>query len=130
MLGRELANQADIPANYLSKVLLALRNAGILTTARGTGGGYSLQKRPDEIHLSEVVMVFDAPTAEPSCLLGGQDCSDDDPCSAHQAWRDVRSDYIRFLETTTLADISASEGGTKQEDLVPPPASLPGGEQR
>jgi hypothetical protein len=38
MLGRDVAAEAGIPANYLSKILLVLRNAGILATARGTGG--------------------------------------------------------------------------------------------
>ena len=53
ILGRDLAQQAEIPANYLSKILLALRNAGVLTTARGTGGGYRLRKSPGDIRLVE-----------------------------------------------------------------------------
>ncbi len=106
MLGRELAERADIPANYLSKVLLALRNAGLLSTARGSGGGYSLCRLPEEVHLIDVVEIFDAPRARPACLLGKEECSDHDPCSAHQAWRGVRTAYIRFLENTTLADIA------------------------
>ena len=44
MLARDLAEDAGIPRNYLSKVLLALRNAGILDSTRGSGGGYRLRK--------------------------------------------------------------------------------------
>ena len=107
MLGRDLAGSADIPANYLSKILLSLRNAGILTTARGTGGGYRLRKRPDEIRLMDVVELFDGARARPTCLLGGsKECDDRDPCSAHHAWREVRTSFVRFLDSTTVADIS------------------------
>ena len=106
ILGRDLAEQAGIPANYLSKVLLSLRNNGILSTARGSGGGYKLQRRPEEVRLVEIVEIFDGPTARPSCLLGGKDCSDHDPCSAHQAWREVRKQYVHSLKTTRLSDIT------------------------
>jgi Rrf2 family transcriptional regulator, iron-sulfur cluster assembly transcription factor len=106
VLGRDLARHADIPANYLSKILLTLRNAGILTTARGTGGGYRLRKPAEAIRLIEVVELFDGARAKPACLLGGKDCSDENPCSAHEVWRAVRADYVAFLESTTLAAIS------------------------
>ena len=129
MLGRDLAQRADIPPNYLSKVLLALRNVGLLTTARGSGGGYTLQKRPKEIHLVEVVGVFDAAMVDPPCLLGRQQCSDEDPCTAHGAWREVRSTYMRFLETTTLADITAAESTGDEGAPKPPLTLLPGGQQ-
>jgi len=106
ILGRDLAQDADIPANYLSKILLTLRNAGVLTTARGTGGGYRLRKSPDEIRLIHVVELFDGARARPACLLGCKECSDQDPCSAHEAWHDVRAAYVAFLENTSLASIS------------------------
>ncbi len=115
MLGRELAEKAEIPANYLSKLLLTLRNAGLLSTARGSGGGYSLQKAPNEVHLIDVVELFDAPRARPSCLLGKKECSDHDPCSAHETWREVRRAYIDFLETTSLADIAKPAGASGHE---------------
>lgn len=106
ILGRDLAQQAGVPANYLSKILLALRNVGILSTARGSGGGYKLHKRPQEIRLIEVIDVFDCVTTKPACLLGGSECSDHAPCSAHHAWREVRQRHLHFLETTNLAEIS------------------------
>jgi Rrf2 family transcriptional regulator, iron-sulfur cluster assembly transcription factor len=116
ILGRDLAQDAQIPANYLSKILLTLRNAGVLTTARGTGGGYRLRKSPDEIRLIHIVELFDGARARPSCLLGCKDCSDQDPCSAHEAWRDVRAAYVDFLEKTTLAGIS--KDATTRSDLI------------
>jgi Rrf2 family protein len=128
MLGRDLARQADIPANYLSKILLALRNAGLLTTARGSGGGYKLARPPEEIRLIDVVEVFDAPRAKPTCLLGEGECSDDDACSAHHAWKEVRATYIRFLETTTLAQISKRKGTQGVQVSLVSLTGLPGGQ--
>lgn len=107
MLGRELAEQAGIPANYLSKILWTLGTAGIIDATRGNGGGYRLKRHAAEIRLFEIVELFDRDRARPACILGGgRDCDQDNPCTAHQAWRDVRTAYLDFLHTTTLADIS------------------------
>jgi Rrf2 family iron-sulfur cluster assembly transcriptional regulator len=107
MLGRELAEQAGIPANYLSKILWTLGTAGIIDATRGNGGGYRLKRHAAEIRLFEIVDLFDRDRARLACFLGGgRDCDQDNPCTAHQAWRDVRTAYLDFLHTTTLADIS------------------------
>ncbi len=109
VLGRDLARSAQIPANYLSKILLTLRNAGILTTARGTGGGYRLRKSPESIRLLDIVELFDGARAKPACILGGKGCTEDDPCPAHDSWRDIRAAYVDFLENTTLAGVAQSD---------------------
>ena len=107
LLGRELAESAEIPPQYLSKIMLALRNAGLVTAVRGTGGGYSLLRPADAIHLADVVQLFDGPVGRPMCLMGpGRECSEKHPCSGHASWAKVRDAYHQFLEGTTLHEIS------------------------
>lgn len=110
MLGRDLARAADIPANYLSKMLWTLGSAGIIDATRGTRGGYKLQRRPEHVHLMEIVELFDRPRTANGCLLdSAHSCSDETACGAHAAWREVKHTYIQFLETTTLATLAARE---------------------
>ncbi len=107
VLGRDLAATAGVPSNYLSKILLVLRNAGFIATMRGTGGGYRLRRAPDQIRLIEIAELFEGANARPACLLDREkQCSEAHPCSAHEAWHEIRDSYVRFLETTTLAGIS------------------------
>lgn len=107
-LGRKLAEAADIPPNYLSKILLTLRNAGIVETTRGHGGGYRLSKLPSDIKLIDVIELFDGIRSRPGCLLGEKhDCSDRTPCSAHAKWKVVKQAYLSFLESNSIADIAA-----------------------
>ncbi len=108
VLGRDLAKECDIPANYLSKLLWQLRNAGLVSTARGSGGGYKLERPAGEIRLMDVVEVFEGLRNRPTCLLGKGECSDVDACSAHHAWKTVRKAYVEFLDANTLADIAPS----------------------
>jgi Rrf2 family iron-sulfur cluster assembly transcriptional regulator len=106
-LGRDLAASSGVPANYLSKILLELKKGGFVQAVRGTGGGYRLGRPPEEVRLMDVVEFVDGAAARPGCFLAGSDaCSDDDPCLAHDRWGAVRDQYVAFLESTTLADVS------------------------
>ena len=107
VLGRDLAESSGVPANYLSKILLLLKKGGFVRAARGTGGGYRLGRSPGEVRLMDVVEFIDGRAARPGCFLsGGNACSDDDPCAAHDRWAAVRDAYVAFLESTSLADVS------------------------
>ena len=107
MLGRELAETAGVPANYLSKILWTLGNAGIIDATRGNGGGYRLKRSPSEVYLFEIVELFDRDRGKLDCFLGGgKQCDETNPCTAHDAWRGLRSAYLDFLHRTSLADIS------------------------
>jgi Rrf2 family protein len=106
VLGQDLAERANIPANYLSKILWTLRNAGFLEATRGHGGGYRLARPASDSTLIEIVRLFEGVTAEPGCLLGEQkECSDKHRCSAHAAWKKVKEAYVTFLRSTTIAEI-------------------------
>ncbi len=107
LLGRELAKRADIPANYLSKILWILGGAGFIGATRGSGGGYRLQRPAREIRLADIVTLFEHNRSGQCCFLDDhRKCSIVEPCSAHLAWRKLDSDMTHFLETTTLADIA------------------------
>lgn len=98
---------SGVPANYLSKILLELKKAGLVQAVRGTGGGYRLGRRPEQVRLMDVVEFIDGAAARPGCFLAGSDaCSDEDPCLAHDRWAVVRDQYVAFLESTTLADVA------------------------
>jgi Rrf2 family iron-sulfur cluster assembly transcriptional regulator len=120
VLGRTLAEDAEIPANYLSKLLVTLRNAGIVEATRGAGGGYRMLRSAADVKLIEIVEIFDAPRAKPSCFLGHKECSDAEACVAHEAWKKIRNQFLDFLESTSLADISANPGSRTNLVNLPP----------
>jgi Rrf2 family protein len=125
-LGRDLAEEIQVPAHYLTKVLATLSRAGLLLASRGARGGYRLARTPREIALLEIVEPFEGKRVRPGCLLEpGRSCRDDAACPAHEAWSKVKTAYVGFLERTSLADI--------QEHGVPggpPPGRGRGGVSR
>lgn len=112
MLGRDLAVAAAIPANYLSKILLTLRNGGLLVTSRGSGGGYRLSRSPREISLLQVVNLFEKSPITQVCFLDtSKACSAENRCLAHIRWCPVRDAYTAFLASTNLEEITQKEAG-------------------
>jgi len=106
ILGRDLAKTASVPANYLSKVLLVLKNAELVEATRGLGGGYRLAKHANEIPLFDVAKLFEGAQVVPGCILGEtHECCDELACSAHNRWKKVVESYVEFLHESTVADI-------------------------
>jgi Rrf2 family protein len=52
---QEIAARQSIPQRYLEQVLLSLKRAGLLTSKRGSTGGYHLTKAPEEITVGAVL---------------------------------------------------------------------------
>src|SRR5882672_4003397 len=59
---QEIAARQAIPQRYLEQVLLALKRAGLLTSKRGSTGGYHLTKAPDDITVGAVLRAVDGAT--------------------------------------------------------------------
>ena len=60
---QELSRIEDIPVKFLEQILLIMKRAGLLRSKRGIGGGYQLDRKPDEITLGQIVTLIDGPFA-------------------------------------------------------------------
>jgi Rrf2 family transcriptional regulator, cysteine metabolism repressor len=65
---REIAELFTIPERYLVQILLHLKGAGLVYSARGSSGGYRLARPPEQISLGEVVYSIDGPGEPPRDL--------------------------------------------------------------
>lgn len=101
----EIAEATGAPRNYMAKVLNAVAKAGLITSARGPAGGFTLAVPADEITLSRVVELFDAVPANSRCMLGSGPCDPAFPCRAHDAWQAVNSARRSPFTHTTIADL-------------------------
>lgn len=58
---RVIADRQTIPTRYLEQIFRRLRQAEIVTSKRGPGGGYSLARPPREITLRDVIEAVEGP---------------------------------------------------------------------
>ncbi len=107
---KDIAQRQQIPIKFLEQILLTLKNAGVLRSRAGVGGGYYLAKEPSEITLGQVVRVLDGPLAPIPCVSQMAYercvCADEATCGLRLAMLDVRNAIADILDRTTLADVS------------------------
>jgi Rrf2 family protein len=106
---QELSAQENIPIKFLEQILLALRHAGLFTSKRGVGGGYSLRKPASEISAGEVIRILDGPLALVPCAVQpqGEPCTCPDPktCSLRLLMTEVHRDLTTMLDGRTIEDM-------------------------
>ncbi len=107
---KDIAARQQIPVKFLEQILLTLKNAGLLRSRAGVGGGYYLAKAPDEITLGQVVRTLDGPLAPIPCVSQTAYercvCDDEATCGLRLTMLDVRNAIANILDQTTLADVS------------------------
>jgi Rrf2 family protein len=111
---KDIARDTGVPANYMSKILHQLARAGVVVSERGRAGGFRLAAPPGEFLLATVVSPFEPQVERTRCLLGRPECSDVNPCGAHERWKVIKEATLDFLNGTTLADViegAESESG-------------------
>jgi Rrf2 family protein len=106
----DLAERERIPRKFLEAILLELRNAGILQSKKGKGGGYSLAKAPEQITLGQVIRLVDGPLAPVPCVserayVRCQECVDEATCGTRLVMKRVRDAIAGILDQTTLAQV-------------------------
>ncbi len=105
---KAIAQREQIPAKFLEQILLALKNAGLLGSKMGIGGGYHLARPADQITLGQIVRVLDGPLAPIRCVskMAYEPCAcpDEATCGLRLVMLDVRNAISDILDHTTLAD--------------------------
>jgi Rrf2 family protein len=111
----DIAAAERIPKKFLDMILLEMRNAGMLFSRKGKGGGYALALPPERISIGAVVRLLDGPLAPVACVSKSayrpcDDCTSEEACRIRRLMGQVRDAMAGVLDNATLADLSRSAG--------------------
>jgi len=101
---REIAHAQGIPRKYLPKILLDLKAAGLVQSARGSGGGYQLTLSASNISLSQVIAAIDG---QNSARERGNSTA---ARNLSEALKQIQSGYHELLATVTIAQLARQAG--------------------
>ena len=104
----ELVAGTSLPRDLMAKVFQKLVHAGVLRSAKGRGGGFSLARPAHQITLMHIVEAIEGPQAYDRCVVGMERCNDQMPCVQHDLYKPIRQRIKDYLLTTTAADLAAS----------------------
>lgn len=102
-----ISSEQGIPEAYLEQLMRALKSAGIVTTARGKTGGYSLARDPAEITVYELLTALEGTTSIVDCVGEDADvCENACVCAARPLFLTLQSRINNVLKETTLQDLT------------------------
>lgn len=109
-----IASEEHIPKKFLEQILLDLRNAGLLYSKKGAGGGYGLVKDPCEISMVQVLRLTGGPVALLPCVSLNfyqkcDECVNEATCGVRDVFLEVRNATVKILSETSIADVIRRE---------------------
>ena len=107
---QSIAEQGQIPAPYLSKLLQGLTRAGLVRSQRGVGGGYLLTRSPAEISLADIINAIEPLQRITKCPLGisGHIAL----CPLHRKLDQALATIEATFRNTSLQDLCKESGGS------------------
>lgn len=102
---KEISEKQSVSVAYLEQILNTLRKAEIIKSVKGPGGGYVLNKAPDNISIGAILRELDGPVAITSCLDPTEGCMRIDGCVTHLLWKSLGEKIEAFLDNMTLQDL-------------------------
>lgn len=116
---KEISEREKISGKFLEQILLMLKNAGLLHSKMGVGGGYYLAKPPAEITLGQIFRVLDGPVAPTKCVSQMAyepcGCPDEQTCGLRLVMGEVRNAIAQILDNTSLADVTAHQDSVRKK---------------
>ena len=103
---KQIAEESDIPAHFLAKILQQLARQGFLRSSKGPTGGFSLRYPANDITLLQIVDSIDGLADYQRCIGGMNECNDQMRCGMHDSWKALRGRIIEYLEGTTVEDLA------------------------
>jgi Rrf2 family protein len=110
--GRAVATEERLPTDYVEQILLRLRRAEIIRSARGARGGYTLARPPEEITVREVIAASELETFELHCATHPVEearCSAAHSCSIRPVWMILQQRIDDVLDSVRLSDLMHDE---------------------
>lgn len=102
-----VAEHQEISEKYLESIFAALSKAGLVDGLRGKGGGYRLNRVPEEYSLGEILRIVEGSIAPVSCLVDGNSgkCGRSVCCPTLPVWEKLGELIDNYLDSVTLADM-------------------------
>jgi len=114
---KEIATRQQVSVKYLESVLATLRQAGLVRSLRGAGGGHVLGKPAQEITLRDVFEALEDSQAFVPCTYEPGVCERADLCVTREVWTEMYAASMAVLEEITLAELVRRARG-KQSSLA------------
>jgi len=101
----EIADEMDIPRDFLTKIAQQLSRSDILEIIQGAKGGFRLLASPDKLNLLDVIECIMGTIFFNDCALKPEACSQSCSCAVHVVWVKARAQFRETLRNATFTQL-------------------------
>ena len=103
---KEIAETEGISQKYLESIMTTLSKAGMVDAVHGKGGGYRLNRKPEEYTVGSILKLTEGGLATVSCTTQGPAvCSRSTCCHTRPMWERLDRLVDDFFEGITLKNL-------------------------
>ena len=103
---KEIAEAEEISQKYLETIMSTLSKAGFVDAVHGKGGGYRLNRSPEEYTVGSILKLTEGSLSAVSCTSqGAAACSRTECCTAKPMWDRLDKMIDDFFEGITIGDL-------------------------
>lgn len=114
----EVAAAVCVPRALLAKIFQQFAKLGLVNSARGAGGGFTLGRPAEAISLLAIIEAVEGPILLNRCLLAAGACGRDSFCTVHPVWSRIQGKMRALLEDVTLRQL-AGEPANDATEITP-----------
>jgi Rrf2 family protein len=107
MLLKHVAQAANVPANFLARILQKLKRHNLVTSSRGAVRGYALASPAHAITLREIFEAIEGPAVFRRCLFSSRQATEPGGCRLHREWAPIATRLRAVMDETTLARVAS-----------------------
>ena len=100
---KEIARRQGVSERYLENIMVVFVSGGLVNSARGKQGGFTLARAPADIRLSEIIRLTEGALAPVHCVDDPGACKRASTCVTMEIWGKLRDSINSVLGSITLA---------------------------
>jgi FeS assembly SUF system regulator len=108
----DVAERTHIGLPTVRKLLKTLHHGGLVTSTRGSLGGYQLQRPAQDISAADILDALEGPFAITECSGQHNACDIASTCRVGHSWQRINAAIRRTLCDLSLAQLAGLERGT------------------
>lgn len=113
-----IAKKQNVSDQYLEQIFSKLKKSGLVTSVRGSQGGYLLAKEAKNITVGDILTVLEGPISLSDCVLDEDICENSSICVTKVVWEKMKKGIDEVVNSITLQDMINDYNKSKLENDI------------
>ena len=103
---KDVVKRQQVSQKYVERIMTMLSKADFVEAVHGKGGGYRLNRGPDEYIVGDILRLTEGSLAPVACLdCDAEECERADQCRTLPMWKELNNRITDFFDGITIADL-------------------------